>query len=137
VLTLEDLQSVNPKPTVFSATSTSVGTTTEELVVPKRNRAARAKSTQDGVSLEKEIITILPKMIEPAIKSEPTVKPEPIKKIPPLRAQIMEMEAIYPDCVLLVRVGEFYEVCLDKMANVIVKVKNDCELFCINFADMI
>lgn len=108
VITLEDLQSVNPKPSDFSTTSTPVITATEEPVVPKRKRAARTKTIQNDASLETEIITMLPKEIELI------VKPESTKKMPRLRAQIMELEATYPDCVLLVRVGEFYEVCLNK-----------------------
>ncbi|KAG0291596.1 DNA mismatch repair ATPase msh1 [Linnemannia gamsii] len=108
VLTLEELQSVNPNPSVFSAAPTPVITATEDPVVPKRKRTVRTKSTQDDASPETEIITMLPKKIKPTIK--PTIKPEPTKKISPLRAQIMELEATYPDCVLLVRVGEFYEL---------------------------
>ncbi|KAF8927698.1 DNA mismatch repair ATPase msh1 [Haplosporangium gracile] len=108
VLTLKDLQGVNPRPTVFStaAPTSSVITATEEpgIPKPKQKRVAKSKTTEEDAPLETEIITILPKKIEPVKKTEPT------KKMPPLRAQIMELEAAYPDCVLLVRVGEFYEL---------------------------
>lgn len=115
VLTLEDLQSVNPKPTIYSAvapTSSVVTVIEEPATKPKRKRMPKPQITENGASLETEIITILPQKIEPTKKTEPT-KVEPPRKMPPLRAQIMKLEATYPDCVLLVRVGEFYEVCLD------------------------
>jgi len=116
VLPLEDLQSVNPKPTVFSAeapTPSGVSVTEEPITKPKRKRTLKLQMKEDDASLETEIITILPKKLEPTKNAEPTTKSEPSRKMPPLRAQIMELEATYPDCVLLVRVGEFYEVFLD------------------------
>ncbi|KAF9097514.1 DNA mismatch repair ATPase msh1 [Mortierella sp. AD031] len=98
VLSLDDLQSVNPNPTVFPAESIPVTTTQDK---PKRKRSAKPKPTgseETDTSLESEIVTILPKKIEAT------------RKIPKLRAQVMELEATYPDCVLLVQVGEFYEL---------------------------
>ncbi|KAG0065569.1 DNA mismatch repair ATPase msh1 [Linnemannia elongata] len=113
VLTLEDLQSVNPNPTVFSTASStsSVAIVTEEPATSsKRKRKPKVQIAESGTSPETEIVTILPKKLEPSKKTEPTAKVEPSRKMPPLRAQIMELEATYPDCVLLVRVGEFYEL---------------------------
>ncbi|KAG0043092.1 DNA mismatch repair ATPase msh1 [Gryganskiella cystojenkinii] len=48
---------------------------------------------------------------EPGMAAKTTVvHTEPKKKLTPLRRQILELEASYADCVLLVRVGEFYEL---------------------------
>ncbi|KAG0374079.1 DNA mismatch repair ATPase msh1 [Mortierella sp. AD032] len=80
-----------------------VKATPEEPVKAKRKRIVKPKTTtadnqHTKTSLEQEIVTVLPKKIEPT------------KKMPPMRALIMELEETYPDCVLLVRVGEFYEL---------------------------
>ncbi|KAF9129804.1 DNA mismatch repair ATPase msh1 [Mortierella sp. 14UC] len=105
VLSLDDLQSVNPNPTVFSTTvtvPTPIVPVKEEPGKAKRKRVAKPNALTDSHQIDAfqdtEIVTVLPKKVEVT------------KKMSPLRAQIMELEATYPDCVLLVRVGEFYEL---------------------------
>jgi hypothetical protein len=97
ILSFDDLQSVNPNPTILPTPVTSPVQIAEEAVAkPKRKRGPKAKSSEQA--MEQEIITTAVKSIEPK------------KRLTPLRKQILELEATYPDCVLLVRVGEFYEV---------------------------
>ncbi len=107
VLRFEDLESVNSNPTISSSDDVPGLPALENAPKPKRKRASRAKQLQKDTAevegLEQEIVTIMPKAIE-------TKAVEPKKRLTPLRKQILELEATYPDCVLLVRVGEFYEV---------------------------
>ncbi|KAF9948057.1 DNA mismatch repair ATPase msh1 [Mortierella alpina] len=107
VLRLEDLENVNPNPTILSSDDVPGLPTLETTTKPKRKRVSKAKHSQQDpaklVDLEEEIVTIMPKVIE--AKSS-----EPKRRLTPLRKQILELEATYPDCVLLVRVGEFYEL---------------------------
>ncbi|KAF9953751.1 DNA mismatch repair ATPase msh1 [Mortierella alpina] len=102
VLRLEDLESVNSNPTILSSDDVPGLPTLETTPRPKRKRASRAKQSQTETARltdqDQEIVTIMPKVIEPK------------RRLTPLRKQILELEATYPDCVLLVRVGEFYEL---------------------------
>ncbi|KAG0254234.1 DNA mismatch repair ATPase msh1 [Mortierella polycephala] len=106
ILSLDDLQSMNPNPTVFVATppieaATEAATEAKPETKPKRKRTSkqRDKPIEDvNPSLGPEIVTTMPKTVE--------TKP----RLPPLRKQILELEAAFPDCVLLIRVGEFYEL---------------------------
>ncbi|KAF9987516.1 DNA mismatch repair ATPase msh1 [Mortierella antarctica] len=107
VLRLEDLDSVNANPTIFSSDDVPGLPTLETTPKPKRKRVPRAKQSPKDTAgladLQEEIVTIMPKAIEAKTS-------EPKKRLTPLRKQILELEATYPDCVLLVRVGEFYEL---------------------------
>ncbi|KAF9572789.1 DNA mismatch repair ATPase msh1 [Mortierella alpina] len=107
VLRLEDLESVNHHPTVSSSADVPGLPTLDTIPKPKRKRVSRAKQSQKDTpglaDSQEEIVTVMPKAIE-------TKMSEPKKRITPLRKQILELEATYPDCVLLVRVGEFYEL---------------------------
>ncbi|KAF9586684.1 DNA mismatch repair ATPase msh1 [Lunasporangiospora selenospora] len=82
VLTLDDLQSVNPKPAVL------LGSSSHPLV----------ETPKECESSDTPILD--------TSNPDPTTK----KKTTPLRKQIIELEATHPDCVLLIRVGEFYEL---------------------------
>ncbi|KAF9980900.1 DNA mismatch repair ATPase msh1, partial [Modicella reniformis] len=86
ILSLDDLQSVNPNPTVFPITT------------PEAKLQGTWLSSSNATEQRVEEVV------------QTTSKPEPPKRIPPLRRQILELESAYPDCVLLVRVGEFYEL---------------------------
>ncbi|KAG0206521.1 DNA mismatch repair ATPase msh1 [Mortierella sp. GBA30] len=101
IIRLEDLQSVNPNPTVFTAASIPGLPPAKTSPKPKRKREhgtkELAQSLVESVP-ESVIVTTMPKTVEPK------------RRLTPLRKQILELEATYPDCVLLVRVGEFYEL---------------------------
>ncbi|KAF9930445.1 DNA mismatch repair ATPase msh1 [Linnemannia zychae] len=102
ILSLDDLQSVNPNPTILSTTTSkpvidTVGAPTNE----KRKRTKALKADDDPQGNKSQESSLASKITEPVVKK---------KKITPLRAQVLELETTYPDCVLLVRVGEFYEL---------------------------
>ncbi|KAG0013052.1 DNA mismatch repair ATPase msh1, partial [Entomortierella chlamydospora] len=99
VLSLDDLQSVNPNPTVFPVAASSTSTLTEDVVEAKPARKRASKSKPDDVLLD-----------EPDVVVTASTVAETQKRLTPLRKQILGLEASYPDCVLLVRVGEFYEL---------------------------
>ncbi|KAF9283898.1 DNA mismatch repair ATPase msh1 [Mortierella alpina] len=107
VLRLEDLEGVNSNPTILSSDDVPGLPMLDTTPKPKRKRVSRAKqSRKDAAGLadpQAEIVTLMPKGIE-------TKATESKKRLTPLRKQILELEATYPDCVLLVRVGEFYEL---------------------------
>ncbi|KAF9182000.1 DNA mismatch repair ATPase msh1 [Haplosporangium sp. Z 767] len=105
ILSLDDLQSVNPNPTVFVATPPPSRTEAVAEAIPetkpKRKRVPKQidQPIEDAKPLlGPEIVTTMPKTVE----SKP--------RLTPLRKQILELEKAYHDCVLLVRVGEFYEL---------------------------
>lgn len=107
ILRLEDLESVNSNPTILSSIDVPGLPMLDTTPKSKQKRVSRAKqSRKDAAGLvdpQEEIVTLMPKAIE-------TMATEPKKRLTPLRRQILELEATYSDCVLLVRVGEFYEV---------------------------
>lgn len=109
ILSLDDLQAVNPNPTI-SVTSASEELTTPPAIVskskPKKNSAGKSKDK----GKDKEAAKTSSQVSDEAIPVAAVVVPELKKRVTPLRKQILELEATYPDCVLLVRVGEFYEV---------------------------
>ncbi|KAF8934828.1 DNA mismatch repair ATPase msh1, partial [Dissophora ornata] len=110
ILSLDDLESVNPNPTVFTTSTIPTAIPTEETEVnPKRKRVLKAKSEAQLSATEPEIITTTT-TTELEIIATATKSTEPKKRLTPLRKQILDLEKTYPDCVLLVRVGEFYEL---------------------------
>lgn len=118
ILSLDDLQAVNPNPTI------PVVTASKELAtpptVPKVNPERKSKRKRKGKDKDKEVTATLSPVSDdipatPILQKEAAVlAPPPKKRLTPLRKQILELEATYPDCVLLIRVGEFYEVRSDE-----------------------
>ncbi|KAG0245711.1 DNA mismatch repair ATPase msh1 [Mortierella sp. GBA43] len=97
VLALEDLQSVNPNPTVFPAAA-PYSTTIDDLDVHVLSSlSSEEHDDNDDQDVDEDVIT----------KSKSV---GPRRRLTPLRKQILELEAAHPDCVLLIRVGEFYEL---------------------------
>ncbi|KAF9366468.1 DNA mismatch repair ATPase msh1 [Mortierella sp. NVP85] len=90
ILSLDDLQSINPNPTVFPITAAD---DSDEYGLVDEQPENEDEEDEDENENEGEVVTTKTK-----------------KRITPLRKQILEMEAAYPDYVLLVRVGEFYEM---------------------------
>ncbi|KAF9343310.1 DNA mismatch repair ATPase msh1, partial [Mortierella sp. AD094] len=99
ILSLDDLQSVNPSPTVFPIAAPHTSIPTEDVVETKPARKRASKSKPNDLPDEPD-----------AINTVASTVVETQKRLTPLRKQILELEASYPDCVLLVRVGEFYEL---------------------------
>jgi hypothetical protein len=99
ILSLDDLQSINPNPTVFPITAVDdldehgslVDEQPENEDEEDENEGENEGENED--ENEGEIVTT-----------------KTTKRLTPLRKQILELEAAYPDYVLLIRVGEFYEV---------------------------
>ncbi|KAI1306267.1 DNA mismatch repair ATPase msh1 [Mortierella claussenii] len=103
ILSLADLQSISPHPTISPAASSILDSlpTVSVLAKPAKKRAPRSKSasvlTAVTAATEMEDAEVVPSA-------------DPRTKLTPLLRQILDLEAAYPDCVLLVRVGEFYEL---------------------------
>lgn len=114
ILSLDDLQAVNPNPTIPVTTASKEPALPPIVSKPKPKRKSKGKSKDKDK--DKEATTTL-SQVSSAIPATPILQmetavlaPEPKKRLTPLRKQILELETTYPDCVLLVRVGEFYEV---------------------------
>ncbi|KAF9426098.1 DNA mismatch repair ATPase msh1 [Podila epigama] len=99
-LTLDDLLDINPNPTLpkvdISASMTKV----------KPKKIAKSKCTpvkKDAIpsAFSESSTTCTDVMAKVQL---------PQKRVSPLRQQILDLEATHPDCVLLIRVGEFYEL---------------------------
>ncbi|KAG0363693.1 DNA mismatch repair ATPase msh1 [Gamsiella multidivaricata] len=97
VLSFTDLISVNPNPTVLPADIPLPVEPTEEVDV-KLKKKRKSKAKVDEKAADQEVITTIADSAGPK------------NRLTPLRKQILDLEAAYPDCVLLVRVGEFYEL---------------------------
>ncbi|GJJ74160.1 DNA mismatch repair protein MutS [Entomortierella parvispora] len=93
VLPVSSLESVNPNPTVF--TSEESVKSTHEQTSPRKGKARKKKGDLDDKTVTVKLAT--------RTKAK-------TPRLSPLRKQILDLEAAYPDCVLLVRVGEFYEL---------------------------
>ncbi|KAF9155168.1 DNA mismatch repair ATPase msh1 [Actinomortierella ambigua] len=115
ILSLDDLLSTNPNPALTSAT---------------RPPRAAADGIKSPICISGQVVELLPSLEDiyastrrsrktAGDKDHPLPSPSPPKATPkqktaarmtPLQRQIREFEEAYPDCVLLVRVGEFYEL---------------------------
>jgi len=100
ILSMDKLESVNPNPIIFvqkESTSPSLESaeSSHEHASP-RKKATRKRSDP----ADTKVVTV---KLGAHVKSK-------TPRLSPLRKQILDLEAAYPDCVLLIRVGEFYEV---------------------------
>ncbi|KAF9432470.1 DNA mismatch repair ATPase msh1, partial [Entomortierella beljakovae] len=119
ILSLGDLLSVNPNPTLTPRVLSNVvpkvvpdasikvniseGEIAQEPEVIQKKVSRRKKVQQEPQSP----IEIGEEMGANKVVSKPI---EPTRRLTPLLKQVLELEAAYPDCALLVRVGEFYEL---------------------------
>ncbi|KAF9898781.1 DNA mismatch repair ATPase msh1 [Lobosporangium transversale] len=115
ILSLSDLESVNPNPTTFPIMIPITGPTLEASSKPNLRKKRTKKKDKPVLEAESSVETI--ENIEMAEADEiiqmTTTITQPVEskvRLTPLRKQILELEKTYPDCVLLVRVGEFYEL---------------------------
>ncbi|KAF9109420.1 DNA mismatch repair ATPase msh1 [Mortierella sp. AM989] len=130
VATYVRAESIGEKPAKKQASKLKINDTPEELIVeiagekPVRKRTSRPKISDTPEEHSTEVASEKPAK-KRASESKPIdllEEPGTItaatsnmiesqkRRLTPLRKQILELEATYPDCVLLVRVGEFYEL---------------------------
>lgn len=111
ILSLDDLQAVNPNPTIpVSSASKELSSPPAIVSKTKPKKKSAGKSKDQDKDKDNEAVKTSSQVSSDAIPAAAVVLPEPKRRVTPLRKQILELETTYPDCVLLVRVGEFYEV---------------------------
>ncbi|KAF9379027.1 DNA mismatch repair ATPase msh1 [Podila verticillata] len=108
-LSLDDLQAVNPNPTI-PVSSASKELTTPAAIVSKTKSKKKSAGKSKDEGKDKVAAKTSSQVSGDALPAAAVILPEPKRRVTPLRKQILELETTYPDCVLLVRVGEFYEL---------------------------
>ncbi|KFH64052.1 DNA mismatch repair protein MutS [Podila verticillata NRRL 6337] len=108
-LSLDDLQAVNPNPTI-PVSSASKELTTPAAIVSKTKSKKKSAGKSKDEGKDKVAAKTSSQVSGDALPAAAVILPESKRRVTPLRKQILELETTYPDCVLLVRVGEFYEL---------------------------